>query len=271
MLKITNPDYFLPTITALVGGKIFTTGANHPHLVRGVCSQTGEKNDYVVKYLGAERMIPSACARELIAICIANEMDYVVPEPVVVNITNEFVETLRGNDAYSLASRSIGYNFGSQYVEGSFQQILKGQKLPEGLYSRVVDLFAFDLFISNADRNHDRPNMLTDGENILIFDHELAFGFTRDIRKNPHPWLILDHDMAWIRNQYLFPVLQGREHNFENFVKKLDLLNADFWSNLESIIPTAWMSDEYTKIRTTLGTIIEHKTEFVQQINTRLQ
>lgn len=271
MLKITSPDYFLPSITALAGGQIFSTGANKPQLIRGVCHETGEKSDYVVKYLGAERMYPQACARELMAICIANQMDYFVPEPVVIDITNDFVESLVGNDAWLVASKSIGYNYGSQYITDGFQPIVKGQKLPHSLLKKAVGLFAFDIFISNSDRTHDKPNMLTDGENILIFDHELAFGFAMEIPANPQPWLILDRHMTWLRNQYLFPILQGHEHNFDNFVNKLDLLDENFWIKLESIIPAVWMSDEFGKVKATLGTIIEHRTEFVQQINLRLQ
>ncbi len=270
MLKITNPDYFLPSIVALAGGKVFDTGANKPQVVRGVCEQTGEKSDYVVKYLGAERMYPQACARELIASCIANEMNFLVPEPAVINITDEFVESLRGNDAFGMASRSIGYNYGSKYMK-AYQQFVTGQKFSEGLHQKAVDLFAFDLFISNSDRTHLKPNMNTDGENILIFDHELAFGFALEILPNPQPWLILDRHMEWIRNQYLFPILRGREQNFSNFVERLQVLNNDFWNKLQQIIPAAWMSEEFQKIKATLRTIIEHKEEFIQQIQARLQ
>ncbi|MBK8521463.1 MAG: hypothetical protein IPL54_11560 [Chitinophagaceae bacterium] len=53
-------------------------------------------------------------SRELIAAFIAMELELHVAEPVLVNVTPEFVETLIGKDGYKFASNSIGLNFGLQ-------------------------------------------------------------------------------------------------------------------------------------------------------------
>ncbi len=56
MLKITDTDYFLPTVEAINGIRLLSTGTTQPMLIRGICNKTYEKSDYVVKYYNAPRM-----------------------------------------------------------------------------------------------------------------------------------------------------------------------------------------------------------------------
>ena len=109
--------------------------------------------------------------------------------------------------------------------------------------------------------------MLTDGEKILLFDHELAFGFVMDIIKNPKPWLISESDLGWIKNHYFFPTLKGNEHNFDAFVNKLIVLNDQFWDKLQRIIPAEWLTDHFDKIKNNLTSLVLHKDQFKEQLN----
>ncbi len=54
-MKISDKNYSLPTIEALVGVRSFETGANQPMVIQGVCRATGVKSEFVVKYRGAPR------------------------------------------------------------------------------------------------------------------------------------------------------------------------------------------------------------------------
>jgi hypothetical protein len=109
--------------------------------------------------------------------------------------------------------------------------------------------------------------MLTDGEKIILFDHELAFGFVMDIIKNPTPWIISESDLGWIKNHYFFPILKGNEHSFDEFVDKLEVLNDNFWNKLQQIIPKAWITDHFDKIKSNLTSLVLHKEEFKEQLN----
>ena len=71
--------------------------------------------------------------------------------------------------------------------------------------------------------------MLTDGEKILIFDHELAFAFVFDLIKNSTPWILSEKDTTLIKNHYFYPYLKGNEPKFEEFIKKFEYINEKFW------------------------------------------
>lgn len=54
-------------------------------------------------------------------------------------------------------------------VLGSFiaSEIVAGLAIPDKIKTQLYELFAFDLLIGNADRRIDKPNFLSNGEDIL--------------------------------------------------------------------------------------------------------
>src|SRR5579872_2597773 len=179
MRKITDVDYSLPIIEAQTPSELFESGANKPLLIRGV-DENGNKGDYVVKFRGAERMSEEASMRELLAAFIAAQMGIRVVQPVIVNISGAFIELLKGESAWQYATKSVGYNFGSEYLK-EYSTIMPTQVFNAEQLHAAQTIFAFDVTIQNPDRRIGKPNMLTDGAEIVIFDHELAFSFVLDI------------------------------------------------------------------------------------------
>jgi hypothetical protein len=265
--KITNDTYFLPTIDALQGIEELGSGTTKPMLIRGVCTITHEKSDYVVKYRNAPRMSVEASYRELLASFIAKELEMNVAEPALINVSPEFADTLRGKEGYKNASNSIGINYGSKFFGQGFFEFLQNQKLNEKQYAQAEQIFALDIFISNADRRKEKQNMLTDGEKIMIFDHELAFGFVMDIIKNATPWLISDADKTWIKNHFFYPILKHNEHNFEAFVQSFEVLDKNFWDKADVLIPQEWKTKQVDEIKNNLRALINNKLIFLQELN----
>jgi hypothetical protein len=263
--KITDQNYFLPTIHALTGDKLLGNGTTKPMLIRGVCTTTMEKSDYVVKYKNSPRMSIEASCRELIAAFIAKEIELNVADPVLINITSEFVETLVGKDGYKFANNSIGVNFGCKYFSG-YWEFIKGQALNDNQYEQAEKIYAFDIFIANPDRRVEKQNMLTDGDKVLIFDHELAFAFVMDIIKNPTPWIIGPADLSWIKKHYFYSVLKQNEHNFDTFVENFSVLDKKFWTKVNVLIPKEWVTSQVNEIQKNIGLLVNNRQRFLEQL-----
>ncbi len=266
MTKISHPDYFLPVVEAIEGNEVLLTGTTEPMLIRGICRATHEKSDYVVKYLKSPRMSVQSSCRELLAAFIAKELEMNVAEPAIINVTPEFVDTLRGKEGYKHASNSIGLNFGTKYFGQGFFQFIRNQHLTAKQFEQAERIFALDIFISNADRNEEKRNMLTDGETIMIFDHELAFGFVMDIIKNPKPWIISEADKTWIKKHFFYPALRDNEHNFDNFVETFEVLDQNFWDKAVDLIPDEWKNEQVDQIKTNLTSLIRNKSIFLEEL-----
>src|SRR6185437_5976243 len=54
--------------------------------------------------------------------------------------------------------------------------------------STAMDVYAFDALIQNIDRRRQNPNLATQGDEIVLFDHECAFSFLLAIFPSPEPW-----------------------------------------------------------------------------------
>jgi hypothetical protein len=264
MSKITNATYQLPVVEALSPNGSFESGANKPLLVTGV-DNAGKKGDYVVKFRAAGRMSNEASLRELLAAFIAAQMEIRVVTPVVVNISPAFVELLKGTDSWHYASKSLGFNYGSGYIK-RYPTILPTQDLNNHQLPYAQTIFAFDVLIQNADRTAEKPNMISDGSEIVIYDHEVAFGFILDLFKNPRPWEIRPADHEWIKKHCLLPKIRGKDFDFGAFCQRFDNLDENFWKTARSLIPAEWMSEQFDLVKQHLSAICNNKDAFIREL-----
>jgi len=269
VLKLTNPDYFLPIVEALEANKILSSGRTRPMIVRGVCRQTGIKGEYVVKLKGSDQMWEGSSLNEILASFIALELNFQVPEPVVINISEEFLETMKNrHDNFMIATKSLGFNFGSALKDG-FQEVLPNQTLNAELKAKLCEMFALDVLLGNTDRRKGKPNFLTNGKDLLIFDHELAFSFTQvlSFARNPNPWLISQNDMEWLSNNFCYHYLKGINVDFSNFAARLSVINDVFWEKAIDTIPQEWQNDHINTIRIHVTKIVENREQFALELN----
>ena len=260
MPKITDPKYFLPVVEALTPGELLESGTTQPNVIRGICRQTQVKSDYVVKFIKAPRMSPEASARELVAAFIAMELDFNIPTPAIVSISPMFVEAMRGNRNFSVAN---------EYIKEGYQPLIRAQKIPDELMVRLQELFAFDVLIGNTDRRTIKPNFLTNGKQELIFDHELAFSFALllPFLKSKEPWLIKTQEMEWIKDNYCYGVLSGKDVDFSKFVSKFKVLDQKFWRLVSSLIPDDWKTSQLDEIQAHVETIVLNGDVFTQELS----
>jgi hypothetical protein len=264
-MLIKDPNYQLPVIHAQNPYNVFYSGTNTPLVIRGVNEYSNQKMDAVVKFQAAERMSPEANMRELLAAFIAKEWDLSVVEPALIYVAEPFVKLLKGRSVYSIASKSMGLNVGSILERGK-RPISIFEPLTEEQKKQAKQIFCFDAFISNPDRSMEKPNMMTDGEVITIFDHEIAFSFVFDIIKNKTPYKFRQNDINTLEEHCLYHKIKGEVFSDEFLRSKLDALDADFWNKAKSLIPDDWLSEQFDEIYDYLNTVIAQKEQFITEI-----
>ncbi|MEQ1587552.1 MAG: HipA family kinase [Cyclobacteriaceae bacterium] len=271
MPSIKDINYRLPTIEPLQKGQSFLNSANKPFVITGVDTMTGLKDDYVVKLMKAERMSEAAAMREVIAAFIAMELDLPVTLPALINMPPDFINILKGESEYLVASQSLGYNFGTRYVTG-YQVFAVNQALPNTLIDSALEIFAFDVLIQNADRSHEapkKPNLNTNGKQLLIFDHEVAFGFIFELpfSKNKQPWVIRDIDKLWIEKHCLFRSLRGNLFDEQNLLHKFARLDNAFWNRCWVLLPDSWREKEqFESIKGFVNQIVSNGSIFIKNL-----
>jgi hypothetical protein len=227
MLKITDINYSLPQIHALRASHVLESGTTEPMLIHGVNSITGERGQYVVKYINNRRMSVRSACFELWGAWIGNQIGLNVAIPVIINVSAEFANTLIGRKGYHNALKSIGINFGTSYESGIMELVNGKFFLENNLLEQTESIFAFDMFISNADRGAGKPNVLSNGEKFMIYDHELAFSFVSllPFLRSKTPWIIGEAEREMYEKHHFFPYLRNRRIDFSNFVVELSNIN----------------------------------------------
>jgi len=267
-LKITSNSYQLPYVYAIAGHVELSNSANKPIIVTAIDTLTGSKGDYVVKLNASERMHKEARLREILAAFIAMEMELQVVEPAVIEISQEFINSQRGKDYYLKASKSLGYNVGSKYIK-DYPILDNSIAFTPNQEQAAQNIFAFDLLIQNSDRNYEKPNMITDGNDLVMLDHELAFGFyfVPSFLRAGEPWCFAATDMSWINKHCLLKRLKGKYYELDYFSERMTNLNDDFWIKVEDKMPREWFDREiFDSIKTHVNLIVAHKEEFIKNI-----
>jgi hypothetical protein len=269
-MLFSDPTYQLPQIEALRAVKVMDTGRTLPMALDGVDKNTGQKDQFVVKFLNANNKNPSSPAKELIASFIGLELELPIVTPAIINISKEFVDSIYGRTGFSLASQCIGENFGSRYRPG-FEELLVGQKFSGKMEADAIRIYGFDMFITNADRGHQKNNVHTNGEEFLIFDHEMGFSYISMIfNRNPTPWIFDENDKINIPKHVFYSYLKNKEQDFTTFASDLQRIDDSFWEKVETLLPAAWNTSEVGEIRDYLTEIVKHRDEFADQLTQTL-
>ncbi|MFA7421413.1 MAG: HipA family kinase [Melioribacteraceae bacterium] len=268
-MSITNTGFTVPRIFAESKLHSFTESANLPFVISGVDMNSSIKGEFVVKLKSSQRMSPSAALRETLASLLAIELGIPTPNPVIIEISAPFVATRRGFDDFQRFNESIGVNFGNQFLEDNVIQFVpKDADSFKGRIKELQEIFVFDLFIENADRTYNKPNLLLKNGCVYVIDHEIAFSFYFILKflRNPKPWTIDAITHNSLKDHCLYANLKGKNFLAHDFFKNFAKLNDTFWTTAFNLLPEEWKLDDFNEIRDYLCLKVEHIDELHYEI-----
>lgn len=175
------------TLRATAFVKAFRTGRTCPCLM--LCAdEEGKQIEAVVKLISGTESTRTGLICELMASLLAADLDLPVPTPFLVEVDPDFHECIPDVVLAERFRHSPGMNFGSKYLGPGYVTWPQGRSISGPLMQDAADVFAFDLIIQNPDRRKDKPNLLCRGDELAIFDHEMAFSFLYAIMPDEYSW-----------------------------------------------------------------------------------
>lgn len=219
--------------------------------------------EYVVKLCGA--IGEAGLLNEIFAAALARHFGMAAPGPAVITIEPALVELIINTQASqaALLRGSIGLNFGTKALSGvSIWPVEKS--LPDAMWQAAVDIFAFDALIQNPDRRFNNPNLFTQGDNLLVFDHEMAFSFLRAILPSESPWN-LDHQQ-FLTNHVFYRKLKSRPIDLAGFTDSLRGVSDSLLDAIVADVPAEWNNGGIPKIERHLRTVRERAGEFAEAV-----
>lgn len=213
----------------------------------------GEEIELIVKLSAKCDRGVTSLAMELLCACLAGDLNLPVPQPYVVDLDLEWIDSIIDVGWANAARQSVPVAFGSRRAGSGFGQWITGTKVVEPLSSRAAAVLLFDAITDNPDRRQINPNCLQRGDEIRIIDHELCFG-PMLIGWQP-PWTLgaLQH-MATNGMHIFRDALRGKDVDWVPVTESWKQLSDEAISDYEAVIPDEW-SEALPFVQAAIGKI----------------
>ncbi len=165
-----------------------------------------------------------------------------VPEPFLVETTDEFIASIQDVEIRERAKSCGRFGFGSKKLPAGFATWMPGRKVPKKLTQTAAEILAFDILIANPDRRPENPNCLSNGKTLAIFDHELSF-FTEGIIGWVPPWeskgILEIHNSS--KKHLFFESVKSADFSFEPLLQRVSAIASEDLTALSEKIPPEWL------------------------------
>ncbi|MGH9545329.1 MAG: HipA family kinase [Terriglobales bacterium] len=221
--------------------------------------------EYVVKLRGGIDTRESGLLCELIAAKLAAHFGIASPEPAVVQIDQALAELMAVKEPSHAVSvrNSVGLNFGTRMMTG-FSTWPVDRSIPEAMWQAATDVFAFDALIQNPDRRSGNPNLFTNGDSLLIFDHETAFSFLLSLFPSQTPWKL--SGQQYLADHVFFGRLKAKVIDLAAFSLSLDGLSDILLGDIFSDVPAEWKTGALPKIESHLKLMRQNASDFMEEV-----
>ena len=187
-----------------------------------------------------------ALVREAVMAMLASDLSLPVPAPYLVHISSEFIASIPDSEIARFLQDSNAFGFGSKRLPNGFGQWIR----PSGLMSdtleqQAVDIMALDCWLANSDRRVTNPNLLTNGREFAIFDHELAL-LGHSVLFWKEPWQLKGLlDARPPVEHVFFDHLRGRAaYGTDAVLNRLKGLTDERISDYFAALPASWIDGE---------------------------
>ncbi len=235
----------LTPVTAIRFDQSLARGRTKPCLLACV-RVDGTEVEVVAKFAAGCEMRHRSLVAEAVASMLAADLDLPTPEPFLVKIDAEFAATIPNAASRKHAYDSLGWNFGSKKLPPGFTTFPVDRPLPRSLLPVAAEVLAFDTFIANPDRTVANPNCLYKGQELAIFDHELAFLMGATIGWRP-PWergAICFPKGIPPQNRHLFlEQLRGKPTDLSRLTGAFEAIADERIAEYRSVLPQQWIGD----------------------------
>lgn len=225
-------------------------------MLLGAERSTGELVDVVAKFPGGGLTKPGLI-REAIGAMLAGDLGIGTPEPYVVHAGPAFIDSLRQSNTAAAVriAEGSGIGYGSTHLTMGFQTWPSARHLEPEMLPAAAEILAFDCWFQNSDRRQENPNLLFNGTNFAVIDHELAFLYEGVLFWKP-PWV---HDGATgMVERHLFgSSLKGTAPSLDRITAALKSIGDERLSAYAEAVPPEWIED---------GAALDKTLDFVREV-----
>ncbi|MDD5676570.1 MAG: hypothetical protein PHW60_01085 [Kiritimatiellae bacterium] len=201
----------------------------------------GTQVETVVKLYAGKESSRTGLICELLASLVARDLDINIPTPFLIDVAADFHNGITDPELAERFRNSPGLNFGTQHLGAGYTTWPQERSIPSSLLQDASEIFAFDLLIQNPDRRKDKPNLLRKGDELVIFDHEMAFSFLYNLMPDEYPWD--GKGIGFTKNHIFYDGLKGRDLSWDRMLGALEAIDDRRLGMYVDALPDDWRKD----------------------------
>lgn len=229
----------LPRVSANAFHKKIPFGRSKPDVVSCANTQTGVADYFVVKLTSAMQLGAATLSCEVISSHLASLLGIQVPSAAVVDVSAAFAGTIEDPFDQARYKKSQGLNFGTEYLIGGWATWPAGKIIGTNLRQTCLEAFAFDALLQNTDRRIDNPNLLYRGDDVMLYDHELAFS-NYFLLGSPEKKALKTENLDFLRKHVFFSGLKGEAVDLTRMEGALRAVDAASLAAIKADVPPPW-------------------------------
>ena len=232
------------TVTATRFIRQMSSGRTKPCLL-GCVTEGNEEIEVVTKLASNCDRKQDSLIVESIATMLASDLDLQVPEPFLVKIEDEFVQSIADPHIMGVFRQNLGFAFGSRLLTGGYSTWPNNRQFPHAMMQSIAEIFAFDLMVLNPDRRPDNPNLLHKGDDLVIYDYELALIVDGMIGIKPLWEMDEFTDLSQVAQRHIgYASLKGSAVNFDRFIGAFESIDETRLQSYKRALPEEWLINE---------------------------
>jgi hypothetical protein len=252
---------------------VVDVGRTRPLRVTAEC--VNEEIEVYLKVSARPQMGTEGLANEVIAACLAADLNLPINEPLLIDMSPEWIASVPDVEIRQLLINSSPVAFGSIAAGKQWSGWSSTNTLSLTQIDLALRILAFDAFITNDDRRIDNPNLLVKGDSFRIIDHELAFRIATKFFPPPKPWLAGNLSNLMGDDGHIFArQLRGRAGlDMASIKAAWQLITDDRIAAYNSCLPPEW-ADAYEpcqKALTLIGQVRDRIDECLIELGRVLQ
>lgn len=222
----------------------FLPGGSSRPLLAGALDEAGNFQVIVLKLRhppvadGQPHYAGTSLACELICAVLARAVGLDVPDYSVVALPAGLAESVPDPRLRELLRHNPDRHFGLRFLEG-IAEGPPGRSASLAALDRLEDVLAFDATVINGDRKAMKPNLLRQGDRIIVIDHGVAIPvhLAADDVIDSSPLF----PESQVRDHCAFGVLEGSGRAYNRMLARWTAeLDDAQWTELRAMIPASW-------------------------------
>jgi len=206
--------------------KEIRVGSSLPLIVGG-----SDGHKYVVKLRGSGEGV-LANVVEFLSLKLGRLAQIPVLEPLCLLVETDFAKKANDPEIRELLEKSAGINFGTKYVEAA--SVYNEQRAPVIAPELKNNIFLYDLFLLNIDRNASNSNIIFNRDDLWCLDYASAVTMRNAVAGKSYKELALLKEIK----RHLF----YRDHiNAYSFIRKFKEIPDGNMGDMIDELPEEWL------------------------------